>query len=153
VHPSSGACWRGSFPEPFGDLDNPGWRFFNTPVIRPAQFLAILAALQILGGHWMVVQSVAWMGMLMEYSQSGTWEEAVSKTFDGKHPCKLCSAVQRGSTEEKSPRSPNASPKWEAVVGESWGVSEPSFRMVAWTMQHMRAPARSESPGVPPPRV
>lgn len=122
-------------------------------VFRPAHLLAVLAALQILGGHWVVVQSVAWVGMLVEYSQNGTWEEAVSKTFDGKHPCKLCSAVQRGSAEEKAPHSVDAAAKWEAVLGETWSISEPDFLWDNRCILSMHAPARSEAPGVPPPRA
>ncbi len=122
-------------------------------MFRPAHVLAILAALQILGGHWVVVQSVAWMGMLAEYSQEGTWTEAVSKTFDGKHPCKLCSAVQRGSGEEKSPKSPAATAKWEAVLDELLLIGKPDFTVADRSVLTLRAPARNEAPGVPPPRI
>ena len=122
-------------------------------MFRPAQFLALLAALQILGGHWIVVQSVAWVSMFVEYSQTAAWEEALSKTFDGKHPCKLCSEVQRGSAGEKTPQSLGGSAKWEAVLGEEWMCVEPVFRLASWSLTHLRASMRSEAPGVPPPRA
>ena len=46
-----------------------------------------LALFMIAGGHWAMLQSVAWAGMVKDFSRTGTIAEAVTKTFDGKHPC------------------------------------------------------------------
>jgi hypothetical protein len=40
------------------------------------------------------------MSMLVSFSQQGGLEEAISKTFDGKHPCKLCKLVSEGKKAE-----------------------------------------------------
>jgi hypothetical protein len=55
-----------------------------------------------LGLHWTVLQSVAWVGMLVNYTVDSSFGEAVVKTFDGKHPCKLCVAVAEGRESEQN---------------------------------------------------
>lgn len=54
-----------------------------------------------LGLHWCFLQSVAWAGMIVSYSRDATFAEAISKTFDGLHPCKLCKLVQNKKHSEK----------------------------------------------------
>ena len=44
---------------------------------------------------------VAWMGMFAVNSQQGDLAGALEKTFDGKHPCPLCTAVEAGQQKEK----------------------------------------------------
>ena len=54
-----------------------------------------------IGGQWMVLQGVAWMGMAVSYSiEEGSVASGLSKTFDGEHPCPLCKAVKKASDEE-----------------------------------------------------
>jgi hypothetical protein len=53
--------------------------------------LAVVSALVVtLGAHWALLQTVAWVGMIITYSQETTLAEAVEMTFDGEHPCRLC---------------------------------------------------------------
>jgi len=54
------------------------------------------------GGKWATLQSVAWTKMLYDYSSAGSFVEALTKTFDGLHPCNLCETIQQGQSEEKS---------------------------------------------------
>ncbi len=49
----------------------------------------------------MILQGFAWAGMFARFAQDGTVSEAVSKTFDGKHPCRLCHLVREGRAEER----------------------------------------------------
>jgi hypothetical protein len=70
---------------------------------RIIQWLAVLALVASLGGHWVLLQGVAWTTMLARYSQSMPMTQALVYTFDGKHRCKLCLAVQHGQQAEKKP--------------------------------------------------
>lgn len=70
----------------------------NSPL---AKGLALFAGVHLLGGHWLALQMVAWMGMLAVNSQQGDLGSALEKTFDGKHPCALCCAVESGQKKEK----------------------------------------------------
>ena len=62
--------------------------------------LIFLAMFSIAGGHWAVLQSVAWAGMLVEFSKNSNLGAAVSKTFSGKAPCKMCMAIEAGKQKE-----------------------------------------------------
>jgi hypothetical protein len=82
---------------------------------RGVHFLIIFALLLSIGGHWALLQTAAWAGMVVSYSQEGTFAEALSKTFDGKHPCKLCKIVNRSlhDQQEQDTTSPEKLKKFE----------------------------------------
>lgn len=54
-----------------------------------------------MGGHFALLQTIAWGNMLVSYSNEATFSEAVAKTFDGDHPCELCHVVKKSKDEEK----------------------------------------------------
>jgi len=68
---------------------------------RISKWLVVCLLSATLGFHWDLLQSVAWVGMIVNYSARGTLEEAVSKTFDGRHPCPLCKLIHAGKSSEK----------------------------------------------------
>ncbi|NDB77486.1 MAG: hypothetical protein EB141_17905, partial [Verrucomicrobia bacterium] len=72
---------------------------------RVAKMAVILAVALSLGLHWALLQSVAWTGMLVTYAQQTSFHEAVTKTFDGKNPCRLCQLVRAGQQSEKKAES------------------------------------------------
>lgn len=56
-----------------------------------------------IGMHWALLQSIAWTGMLVRYSQQGySVSAALAQTFDGKHPCKLCRVTESGRKAQTS---------------------------------------------------
>lgn len=61
----------------------------------------ILVLVLTLGLHWALLQTVAWTGMIIAYSQDNSLRDAVRMTFDGDHPCCLCKAIKQGRTEQK----------------------------------------------------
>ncbi len=66
------------------------------------RIVALAVALQISGGHWTVLQSVAWLGMVVTYAQEdSSLAGAVAKTFDGQHPCDLCEVVKTGRAVDR----------------------------------------------------
>src|SRR5213594_1096942 len=71
-------------------------------MIRAFLRLAVAGALICaIGGHWALLQSIAWTGMMINFAQNSTWKEAFQKTFDGKHPCQLCKVVAEGKKSER----------------------------------------------------
>ena len=54
-----------------------------------------------MGAHWGLLQSLAWTGMVIKYSQHSSLREALQKTFDGKHPCSICKVVKAGRQDEQ----------------------------------------------------
>lgn len=68
--------------------------------IKIATVLLLVLSLNL---HWLLLQGVAWTTMVARFSQSMPLTQAVAYTFDGKHPCQLCLAVQHGQqTEQKT---------------------------------------------------
>jgi hypothetical protein len=66
-----------------------------------AQLLVVFTLICAIGGHWAILQSVAWVGMVVSYSQNSTLQEALVKTFDGKHPCRVCKVVAKEKQAEQ----------------------------------------------------
>lgn len=62
--------------------------------------LIFLAMFSIAGGHWAVLQTVAWTGMALTYSQGSSLAAALTKTFSGKAPCKMCCAIEAEKQKE-----------------------------------------------------
>ena len=76
--------------------------------------LAVVAALACtIGLHWAFFQSVAWLGMVVSYSQNATLTEAFQKTFDGKHPCPLCKQIAKSKKADKKSEFPQLLKKFE----------------------------------------
>ena len=61
------------------------------------KWFMVLSLCAAVGLHWAALQSVAWVGMLINYSRAGSLTSAVEKTFDGTHPCPLCKAINKAA--------------------------------------------------------
>ena len=132
-------------------------------MLRKAGLLgAALAMFAIAGGHWAVLQSVAWAGMLADYTRaSGSWLTGVEQTFDGEHPCSLCREIAVAKGQEKSrpePSSPVANQKFKAgktdgVLAENGFQPRLAVGSVRWFASAFVVPIPcGEPPPVPPPR-
>ena len=79
-----------------------------------------LALFLVAGGHWAMLQGVAWATMVKDFSKTGSLTEAVGKTFDGKHPCAMCKKIASARTsEEKAPVSVKIDKKAEVFIATS----------------------------------
>jgi hypothetical protein len=66
------------------------------------QVIAAVALFFIIGGHWGVLQTVAWANMIWTYStQDGSVLAGAKKTFDGEHPCSMCHSIKEAKQQEK----------------------------------------------------
>lgn len=61
----------------------------------------VLALMVSIATPWTLLQSAAWFGMLIRYSQVASLSKAIEMTFDGEHPCQLCRIVSQGQQEER----------------------------------------------------
>jgi hypothetical protein len=62
---------------------------------------SLFALFVMMGGQWLTLQSVAWTRMLVEFSKTDSLRQAIEKTFDGEHPCKLCLSVREGRQQQQ----------------------------------------------------
>jgi hypothetical protein len=123
----------------------------NSPL---AKGLALFAGVHLLGGHWLALQMVAWMGMFAVNSQQGDLGSALEKTFDGKHPCPLCAAVDAGQKKEKEQQQKqlvDTVNKVNAVLIVSFELPRRTESALDYTVFSESAEALSSRPPSPPP--
>jgi hypothetical protein len=127
-------------------------------ILEPMRFFVkiatVLMLVLLLGLHWALLQTVAWTGMIVSYSQGTSFQEAIRLTFDGKHPCCLCKAVKQGRSQEKQQEQNQVKPVNKLEAGIVWQPFQLFFRSertsVSSSPQH--APARAEEPPKPRPK-
>src|SRR5471030_1864495 len=112
----------------------------------------IVALLAASGGHWAVLQSVAWTTMLADNLQSNSFCDAVTKTFDGRHPCPLCKAVSAGKQSEKKADFTLELKKLEFPPAPEKLVLFAPTRFELLPLINTSAEAIAHQPPVPPPR-
>ena len=114
--------------------------------------LAIVAALACsVGLHWELLQSIAWVKMVVSYSSAAPLKEALEKTFDGKHPCALCNEIAKGKQSEKQ-SIPTVAKKFEFSYSATLFVfTAPSSYWQA-DLPEASASSLARTPPVPPPR-
>ena len=123
---------------------------------RAGALLALGSMLLASGSHWVLLQSLAFGSMIIRYAQDTPLRAAVAMTFDGKHPCPLCHAVQEGRQDQEERDSKlglesrldlglasksTSAPAW-IVAGGDQSAPPPAW----W-------PARRDAPPKPRPRA
>jgi hypothetical protein len=121
--------------------------------------MSVLAALTICsasGAHWMLLQSVAWAGMVATFAQDRPLTQAVADALDGQHPCDMCKVIADGKSQErKSPQgtTPGASGKVLLYfLPQDLGLSRRSQRAEIFRIAE-NGDGRREAPPSPPPRL
>lgn len=115
--------------------------------------MVVLALTLSLGAHWAFLQSAAWFSMVVTYSQDATFTEALEKTFDGEHPCRLCDFVQEGKKAEKQQEVVKVECEKKFFIESSFAIPDPphDFMLIAATADSPRN--RLHLPPTPPPRA
>ena len=118
------------------------------------RLLLILGLIASLGWHRGVLQSAAWVGMVVQYSQDGSMAEALEKTFDGQHPCRLCLTLRehQGSDPDTEAQRVAGVPKLDPA--HPWQAFELEFLPTVTGVPGalFLGQARLEPPPTPPPR-
>ena len=113
----------------------------------------VLALVMMIGGHWVLLQSAAWVGMAIQFSRTESVSVALEKTFDGKHPCPLCKIVKAGKASEKKQELLKFETKFEFLTDAgSCGLFLPR-PIRHFTPESELAPALAHTPLLPPPRA
>ncbi len=120
---------------------------------RITQWLVVLLLIVSVGGHWAVLQSVAWVSMVAQFSQTMPLSQAVVNAFDGQHPCPLCKAVKEGQQAER--KESQLKPPEKMTFGLT---PEPPVLPAAPAAEHAFAPSAHPAsflaePPHPPPRA
>jgi hypothetical protein len=121
-------------------------------VLRVGRVITIFALCCAIGLPWMVLQSVAWTTMVIEYSKRAPLRQAITQTFDGMHPCSLCHAVNTGTNSEKKSDLQSPSAKIDMICAARAICLLPPLRPFEFTVTNFSLTERWHSPPVPPPR-
>ena len=79
--------------------------------------LVCLALFALAGGHWALLQTIAWAQMVRDYSSDAPFAEAIAKTFSGQFPCEMCTKISEERQKEKrGPTVAKFDKKAEALV-------------------------------------
>jgi hypothetical protein len=119
--------------------------------VRLGNALLIVALLVATGGHWAVFQTVAWTNMFADNLQTASVTEALTKTFDGKHPCNLCHEIAAAKKSEKKAELPNLGKKLEFTserLALVFSAPVDFYQLTAFTEFVL---SWSEAPPTPPP--
>ena len=119
---------------------------------RVQQFLVVSLLIAVVGGHWAILQGVAWAQMMVRYSHGTTLEQGFAKTFSGKHPCKLCRLVKEGREKEQKQEMVKFDLKLEFTFVASAALLHPPRPHWQFAAVNEKAAARVEAPPRPPPR-
>ena len=123
-------------------------------VLRKASRLAvILALLASVGGHWALLQSVAWTRMIIERTHTDSFTVAVQTTLDGEHPCDLCKRITEGKQNEQQPEKSQVKVKLDLLCELRLIAIAPPSQPVIFSSGPTRGMPRAECPPVPPPRA
>jgi hypothetical protein len=120
--------------------------------VRCGKVLVAVALILSIGAHWALLQSIAWIGMTVSYSQGASIATALEKTFDGKHPCPLCKLVKKGQATERNGHMLQLDTKFEFTVSADARVLYPMGRFPHLVGVDSFALARVDAPPLPPPR-
>jgi hypothetical protein len=69
-------------------------------LVRLGKLFVVFALVATLCAHWALLQTVAWTTMLADNLQSRSLHDAMSMTFDGRHPCPICKAIAAAKKSE-----------------------------------------------------
>lgn len=121
-------------------------------IARGGKALVVLALVLATGLHWAALQTVAWTTMLAGHLRGDSLAQAVSKTFDGRHPCCLCKAIAAAKKSEKKSETVSPALKMEfPPVGGSL-VLIPPAKLALVSRSDTIAESRAAKPPLPPPR-
>lgn len=117
--------------------------------------MMFLAMFSIAGGHWAVLQTVAWAQMLRDYSQESGFATAVTQTFSGERPCTMCKSIEKNrQQEEKAPPLLKVDKKAEvfvAAIGDE--LRPPLSTILSYASFDPAFFSRTFSPPQPVPRA
>jgi hypothetical protein len=113
-----------------------------------------LAFLQLMGGHWAVLQMGAWADMLLRYSQHAGLVAGISQTFDGEHPCPICKAIRAGKKQEQK-KAPLLNSELKKDYLATWNHFQvrQEWAEVVYPRLAEALQALAVEPAVPPPRA
>jgi hypothetical protein len=119
---------------------------------RCGKVLVVTALVLTTGLHWAALQTVAWTTMFASNLRTDSFSCAVSKTFDGEHPCCLCKAIAAARKEQKKSEAIASALKFEFPPVAKKAILFPPAQFDILPLKDTFAESLPAKPPVPPPR-
>lgn len=75
--------------------------------MRSLARIALVVSLMVsIGGHWGVLQAIAWAQMLQDYSAEKGLAEGIMDTFSGERPCPMCLKLRKTQSDTEKHNAP-----------------------------------------------
>jgi hypothetical protein len=120
--------------------------------VRLGKIFVIVALIATTGMHWAALQSVAWTTMLAGNLRTHSITEAMTQTFDGKHPCRLCKAIVAAKKSEKKSEFTAQTQKLEFPPAKENPVLIAPSHFQLLPVADIFAESLNQQPLTPPPR-
>jgi hypothetical protein len=91
--------------------------------------------------------------MLAQNLRADSFTQAVMRTFDGQHPCRMCKAVAAGKKESKKSEFTGSFSRFEFLAVARCVIARTSEPATFVTVTNESAASRSDQPPTPPPRA
>ncbi|HEY0256657.1 MAG TPA: hypothetical protein VGC39_04365 [Candidatus Methylacidiphilales bacterium] len=122
-------------------------------MLRLTHLIVLAAFILSCGGQWYLLQGVAWIKMIHDYSQMVPLGEAVSMTFSGQYPCALCKAIAEKQAAENDQLLTIEKFKKQQIATASIAVPPRNVATFSYPDFGPSLRFRSEPPPTPPPRL
>jgi len=123
-------------------------------VIKAAQILSLFAALSALKLPWFALQTFAWGGMFVNYSQvTDSWEDAIQMTFDRDYRCEICKSLDLIQDDSSDEQQLTATSEITLLLPSTEEVSPDQTQAVErLPVGRAEMQNRPQAPPLPPPR-
>ncbi len=117
------------------------------------KWFVVLAVIFATGTHWFFLQSIAWVGMAVEFSRTEPIAVALEKTFNGQHPCGLCQVVDAGRKAEKKADIQKPETRLDFFCESVAALLDDPAPFIRPVPPHHFWTDFLDSPALPPPRI
>lgn len=120
---------------------------------KASRLIVILALLASVGGHWALLQSVAWTRMIIERTNEASFATAVKTTLDGEHPCDMCKRITESQQSERHGEKVQLKVKLDLLCERRIIAIAPPSQSFVFSSRPTEGKLRAERPPIPPPRL
>jgi hypothetical protein len=120
---------------------------------RLSAFLILIAFVFSTGGHWYVLQGVAWTKMVGEFSEHAPLVRAIKMAVSGQYPCKMCKVIAEKKQQEEQSQYKLPTIKKDFVSLQPASLLQPVIGPLTYAVVQMHFGAGQSRPSIPPPRA
>jgi hypothetical protein len=120
---------------------------------RLTHLIVLTAFILSCGGNWYVLQGIAWVKMIQEYSETQPLAKAIAMTLSGEYPCEMCKAIAEKKKADTDQLCALDKLEKKFFPPVSAAPATPRVTQIQYAGQNVSFQPRAEAPPTPPPRA